>query len=165
MPREIKLRVWDKIDKKMRKVLAIDFNKKFVTATFGLESSCLLTFDSISLIEYTGLKDINGKKIYEGDILEYQSSTGNTCTGIVRLGEYEQDGSGGEYEATKCLGFFIERLKVEPTECEIELCEDPYEPDYEKAISIVTPYELEVIGNIYDNPEVVKEGENARKTV
>jgi len=74
----------------------------------------------------------------------------------VRLGVYEQDGSGSEYGSTKCFGFYIERIKTIPNDWEIEYGRRPIEPEYEKTISILEPKWIEVIGNEFENPELLK---------
>ena len=62
--RKIKFRVWDSINKKF------DAQIYNVGEQFGHPSSC-----DWYPQQYTGLKDYNGKEIYEGDIIEYSQTT------------------------------------------------------------------------------------------
>lgn len=68
MTREIKFRVWD--GNKMTSKIRLDF-----AHGFRLISGDNLDFDNIGddkciLMQSTGLKDKNGKEIYEGDIMD-----------------------------------------------------------------------------------------------
>ena len=89
--------------------------------------------------QYTGLKDKNGKEIYERDIVLYQ--------------DWEQCYEGGgndsfinkgivEYNESNCCFNVTERATIDIEDVLYEGNED-----------------LEVIGNIYDNPELLEEGE------
>jgi uncharacterized phage protein (TIGR01671 family) len=107
--------------------------------------------------QFTGLTDKNGTKIFEGDAVCYRAFASYDYRGIVRFGEYEQDGSGGEYAQRKCIGFFIERTAWIPQEWQDLEDEAFCLPEYEKTISLLEVEELEIIGNIHDNPSLIQE--------
>lgn len=69
--REINFRAWLKDDKRMVEVEEIHFRHQLIEYYDGNYDDCWLEkdFDKIELMQYTGLKDKNGKEIYEGDIL------------------------------------------------------------------------------------------------
>jgi len=60
--REIKFRAWDKFEKKMIQPHDGDFIRWHAMSNWK---------DCLELMQYTGLKDKNGREIYEGDVIKW----------------------------------------------------------------------------------------------
>jgi len=87
--RELKFRVWLHDTKEWGNVSCIEvFN-----STGKLEY--LYQDQPYTIQQYTGLKDKNGKEIYEGDILEYQSHDPKYAKCIVRWTQDHEDNHPG----------------------------------------------------------------------
>lgn len=87
--REIKYMAWDNEDKKMAKVVAIDWDCHNIIVSCHLEYKdgsvkkrypCVGYGDDIELLEYSGLPDMNGTPIYEGHIVKDEFGVNHAVT-------------------------------------------------------------------------------------
>ncbi|MFJ7700022.1 YopX family protein [Lysinibacillus fusiformis] len=90
--------------------------------------------NKITYMQYTGLKDKNSKEIFEGDIVEYNDFNS------LRTGGHAEDKIIVGKVAFSC-GMWM----VEAKNCGHDLYE-----------GLVNDEELEIIGNIYENPELLE---------
>ena len=124
MNREIKFRAWLKEERKMVNVetLFIGINR----LCFGnskTEDLFFRDFEEVELMQYTGLKDKNGKEIYERDIVILNDAEEeNRCVVKYKYGSY---------------------ILVDG--------------DLRENLSNVEDRFLEVIGNIYENKNLLEE--------
>lgn len=110
-----------------------DFTDDTIHINDGLSSGLHRVIDPKTVGQYTGLKDKNGVKIFEGDIVRAESSA-KTVIGVV------------EYIAWHGA-WMITPTKGSPTPHAINLMAHGRTKD-----RIYT-----VVGNIYDNPELLEE--------
>jgi uncharacterized phage protein (TIGR01671 family) len=134
MNREIKFRVWDKREKKMYEA---DFFDNFYVINQGRvgiikgdvfddSSSFYVDYsdkNNWEVMQYTGLKDKNGKEIYEGDIVSWFDD----------LGDHGQP--------------FV--IKYNEAQFLLTIPSEKLDGWY------LGGKEIEVIGNIYENPELL----------
>lgn len=93
--------------------------------------------------EFTGLKDKDGKEIYEGDIVE-----------CVSWNEYFSDGSG------KPMDPFRRKMYVGFRKGGFKMVEPMPEPMKDNEWDIIYNGDIKVVGNIHDNPELLnREGD------
>lgn len=95
---------------------------------------------------------INGDEYRENDIVKYNNAYG-FVKGIIKYGEFNQDGSGGEYRSVPCYGWYVEFMDITPFSNSDETKEEimEYYPEYEKRQSLLyLVKENNNRGNIFD---------------
>ena len=136
--REIKFRAYIKKDYnkeligKTLEISSIHLKKNKVIIGYSINKSNYgnksFNYEDIELMQYTGLKDKNGKEIYEGDIVSFNlKSDSEGQPYIIGYIEYQTTFSG--YRIMSFEGSFALDYNIK---------------------------DIEVIGNIYDNPELLK---------
>lgn len=105
--------------------------------------------DELKIMQYTGLKDKNGKEIYEGDIIWHEFSHKK---GQKR--EAREDGHKFQIIYENNWGSFIADEIVKQGEFQElwHLAQDAKWTDDERILMT----EFEIIGNIYENPELLE---------
>jgi uncharacterized phage protein (TIGR01671 family) len=149
--REIKFRAWDKKTKKMRKVDSLAFNdidgNIKVMNLWGkhiIEDKDIILHreKNVELMQYIGLKDKNGKEIYEGDIL--LSELHDTDTGEITKDKFIIKFKDGCFFLYIIGTWLTENASITPF---LPMCEMGHE---------YYPCEYEVLGNIYENSELLE---------
>lgn len=153
MSREVKFRIWDKTSNRMLyqddfERVELDTKNKMVSLVRSetIESSYVLDYEDgieAEIMQYTGFKDAKGKEIYEGDILHV---TKVSMCGVDKynLAEYNTDVKWED-------GAFVIK-----GDADVE-CYDTWLAAYNNPDS--PQIEIEVIGNIYENPELLRSEE------
>ena len=136
--REIKFRAWDRKFKRMFDVYSVCWDDDRIFDIEGRDKDlaviCLTGYPDVILMQYTGLKDKNGKEIYDGDIVKHPERP------------YHLSEESGWETWTKDV------VDLQPPRLWLRRESMGYEGE-----ELVDPEDSEVIGNIYENPELVGE--------
>lgn len=149
--REIKFRAWDSEKNEMYKPihegykgslfeLLVDFSGELIAHTMqGMEHESLWK-DRFKLMQFTGLKDKNGKEIYEGDIVMWGHLEGYSKENIARIAEVKYNPD---------IQFHAYNIKARYEKCGYVIF------NFGSFAYTDTHKYLEVIGDIYENPELI----------
>jgi uncharacterized phage protein (TIGR01671 family) len=151
MNREIKFRAWDNYSKSFinddEYLIGLDgkfYRMDFYSGIENYEDGNLIwnELDNITLSQFTGLLDKNGKEIYEGDIVEYIERL--PIFPEKRLSLVQFIGGNVDYANNFLISPFV------------NIGSFNYETNCITG-TLNNPKESIVIGNIYENPELLTE--------
>lgn len=144
MKREIKFRAWDLEDEQMSYPIFLGDE----TANFEKYGKELNPGDDLVVMQSTGLLDKNGKEVFEGDIVKYMYLNTNPIeerkseVKLMAIGDVNRKIEAYYPFCYSIAGSYKEERR-EITEC------------------FLTPAdECEIIGNIYENPELLNHPNN-----
>jgi uncharacterized phage protein (TIGR01671 family) len=125
--REIKFRVWSK-DRKMFVMDGMSVEDIQEDATHSVHLPMLIKQEECVWQQYTGLKDKNGKEIYEGDLINFSWQAGHK--------EFYECKNQEVFYNNECASFVFGKD---------EIC----------MLDRVVYDTLEVVGNVFENPELL----------
>ena len=148
--RDIKFRAWHDLTKKMIPMadfgFAVTWKKALMTECFSLlTANKSKDFD---VMQYTGLKDKNGVEIYEGDVVRW-TNVRHWWTAVIRTLD----------RARASSTLYAVELKHNVTVDESGNHYTYEESDSREGARVELPFlskTAEVIGNIYENPELME---------
>jgi uncharacterized phage protein (TIGR01671 family) len=145
MNNRLKFRVWDKITNQYLQELGIYYwhipyslDGEKITGEANLVGlSELLRHDNFVAQQYTGLNDINGKEVYDGDLVELHTAANDHAIGV-------KGNHCGLYEMYWDRCYKLKTIK--PNWFFVPTFEGPA-ADYNI---------MKVVGNVFENPELLK---------
>ena len=132
----LKMRIWDSIEKKFitnKKCIIDNLEKDVENNSIELNSAGRYIF-----LKYIGLEDKNDKEIYEGDIVKFEDCYFDQKDNFYNIGVVQRERNTDELTIGQLL-----YQKTDFDENYIDYIEQTFEV-------------CEVIGNIYQNPELLK---------
>ena len=130
--REIKFRAWEKEIKKM----FYDIQDYYDTLGYNFDAGAmcdnncvfgdLIKDKRLEIMQYTGLKDKNGKEIYEGDIIKYKTAYYGNEKEHQEVVEWKNDLGCDSFGEPLGIGYLFRG------------------------------FDIEVVGNKFENPEILK---------
>lgn len=122
------------LDKRIVKIHSIHFNSKKVIISCPTGGNMSVEFKDIEIMQYTGLKDKNGKEIYEGDIIDIHQTVNGYNLFVI------------EYYVYKFNARYYDKDK--------KVIGSLYNYDLDDLFQINEfEKEFEVVGNIYESEE------------
>lgn len=111
-----------------------------------------IKIDPDTLCQYTGLIDKNGKKIWENDILKFDDEIWNSCYTScgMEYDSYETENYGVVGYCDYSARYDFVKYKYNENQVEADLHEN-HDIEFAEFIK-----EHEVIGNIFDNPDLLE---------
>lgn len=133
--RDIKFRAWEKVREDETgsyggEMYYSEESEEKRACGFVIKTNSGYSNDDFQWMQYTGLKDKNGKEIYEGDIVSTDSL------------RYEVKFGSFDHQDIDSYGYYLD-------------CEG--KGKYTYSMTKVTVMLVEVIGNVYENPELLED--------
>lgn len=152
--REIKFRVWSKVKNSWLNSICIGESGLplvvYIELNYKQEIiNKVFTLDGLEPIiqQFTGLKDENGKDIYEGDIM---ASRGNHMTDLM-----DENGDYLDIYSVVVWNKRMTRFALKPIDEYLEQLKNPINPELDHPWVCSIDTFKEVIGNIYENPDML----------
>jgi uncharacterized phage protein (TIGR01671 family) len=133
----IEFRAWLKHYKMVVKVERINFDVRTIEGQIGEGDLYEFSFKEVELMQYIGLKDANDEKIYKSD--------------IISTYDFAHERTGGRARDKEIIG------EVDFKYGEWILIEISTGKEYNFFTLYINDMELEIIGNTYNNPELLGE--------
>ena len=146
-----KFRAWDKVFKEMVQVNALVFDEQVIKATYKNGNIAKEDVKEYVLMQSTGLFDKNGKEIFEGDILKFNDEWEDYC----QEGYVDGSSEGINYVliGSEMTYFIFEKTKYPDSSLFYYVNEEHL--TFQEVMED-NEFEFEIVGNIYENPELLE---------
>ena len=146
-----KYRMWNRITSTMHHVEGLYFDSEEIQYKDEVGILRFIKFENTILMQSTGLHDKNGKEIFEGDILKFNDEWSDYCYEGYVDGSTEGINFVEIIRETTCFTFG----KFQTSDSSLlYFMRDEY-LSFEDLITD-KDFEFEIIGNIYENPELLE---------